>query len=305
MASAPMSIRALAPWFGGKRTLAPTIVEELGSHVAYWEPFCGSMAVLFAKPRSHMETVNDLHGDLINLAHVLASDWHRELHERLNRTLMADALFVESKERLAASWIPAASLEGIEAAHCERAYWYMVNSWMGRNGTSGTTHTNITIATRYTSNGGSGGFRWRSAVDSVPAWHERLQNVHIKCVDGVELVDRIEDSVDSAIYVDPPYLEKGTKYLHDFEAADHRKLAEALRSKRETRIVVSYYDHPELENLYPGWTKRPVAFAKSLINSGRRGERGKVSKVVAPEVLLINGPSFALERSLFEQGELK
>jgi hypothetical protein len=41
-----MPIKALAPWFGGKRNLAPLIVAELGEHRCYWEPFCGSMAGL-------------------------------------------------------------------------------------------------------------------------------------------------------------------------------------------------------------------------------------------------------------------
>jgi len=44
------SITALAPWFGSKRNLAPEIVRELRRHSCYWEPFCGSMAVLLAKP---------------------------------------------------------------------------------------------------------------------------------------------------------------------------------------------------------------------------------------------------------------
>ena len=35
---------ALAPWFGSKRNLAPTIAEELGPHCCYFEPFCGSVA---------------------------------------------------------------------------------------------------------------------------------------------------------------------------------------------------------------------------------------------------------------------
>ncbi len=38
----PMPVRALAPWFGGKRTMAPAIVAELGPHTQYFEPFCGS-----------------------------------------------------------------------------------------------------------------------------------------------------------------------------------------------------------------------------------------------------------------------
>lgn len=35
-----MKIKAIAPWFGSKRTLAPRIVEELGKHFAYWEANC-------------------------------------------------------------------------------------------------------------------------------------------------------------------------------------------------------------------------------------------------------------------------
>ena len=41
-----MKVTALAPWFGGKRTLAPKVIELLGEHRTYVEPFCGSMAVL-------------------------------------------------------------------------------------------------------------------------------------------------------------------------------------------------------------------------------------------------------------------
>ena len=32
-----MKIKALAPWFGGKRKLAPRIVELFGQHKTYWE----------------------------------------------------------------------------------------------------------------------------------------------------------------------------------------------------------------------------------------------------------------------------
>ncbi len=50
-------ITAIAPWFGSKRTLAPEIVRRLGLHRAYCEPFCGSMAVLLAKPPCSFELV--------------------------------------------------------------------------------------------------------------------------------------------------------------------------------------------------------------------------------------------------------
>lgn len=65
----PPRIKAIAPWFGGKRTLAPEIVRELGEHTQYFEPFCGSMAVLLAKTPSSKETVNDMHGGMFGDDH--------------------------------------------------------------------------------------------------------------------------------------------------------------------------------------------------------------------------------------------
>jgi DNA adenine methylase len=81
------TITSLVPWFGAKRTLAPRIVRELGPHRVYWEPFCGSCAVLLAKPRASMETVNELHGDLVNLARVVA---HPVLGPQLYRRAVTD-----------------------------------------------------------------------------------------------------------------------------------------------------------------------------------------------------------------------
>jgi hypothetical protein len=42
-------IKAIVPWFGSKRSMGPTIAEELGRHRAYFSLGCGSMADLFAK----------------------------------------------------------------------------------------------------------------------------------------------------------------------------------------------------------------------------------------------------------------
>lgn len=51
-----MKIKALAPWFGGKRNMAERIVRELGEHRVYWGLCCGSLAVEMVKPPANMET---------------------------------------------------------------------------------------------------------------------------------------------------------------------------------------------------------------------------------------------------------
>lgn len=283
--AAPLS--SLAPWFGGKRTLAPRIVEELGPHCAYWEPFCGSCAVLFAKPPLAFETVNDLHGDLVNLAMVVASPRYIDLVDLAYRTLAAEDLFRHHRGELAIPFTPPASPAGVEDRHVARALSMLVVSWQGLNGTAGTRSYNQHWSVRWTPSGGRWG--WTKMPESIPFWHQRLRNVTILHRDAFDVIENIGDRNGVAIYCDPPYLKKSDKYEHDFAPADHERLAAALARFRLARVVVSYYDHPRLHELYRGWTLRALPIRQNLKHSA--GNRAGVA--MAPEVLLMNGPSLA------------
>lgn len=232
-----------------------------------------------------METLNDLHGDLINLARVLADEKAAiQLYGRLSKTLMHEQVYKDARER--------AFSHKFENAPCNpdvvRATDFMMVAWMGINGVAGTGRSNYQFAMRYTKNGGHAAKRWVSAVDSIPEWHQRLRHVTMVNRDGMELLERWEDADRVVIYVDPPYLKKGAKYVHDFEGEDHLILADHLSRFSKTRVVISYYDDPRLDDLYPGWTKRRLKATKSLVNQGMRDQGGAVE---APEILLINGPS--------------
>lgn len=275
-----MKIKALAPWFGGKRTLAPRIIAELGEHRSYWEPFCGSMAVLLAKPPCSMETVNDLHGDLINLANIIRDPSRGpELYRRLRRVLMAQGVHKEYADALRFN---------SPSDEMERAVAFFVVSWMGRNGVIGSRGYNYGYCARYTQNGGHAATRFANAVKSIPAWRRRLREVNILSMDTFELIPRIEDASGVAIYADPPYIVKGAKYVHDFAESDHARLADMMQRFKKSRVVISYYDHPRLDELYPGWTKVFCTTNKALAAQNKRGS----VRAKAPEVLLINGPSY-------------
>lgn len=263
-----MKIGAIAPWFGSKRTLASKIIEKLGVHRSYWEPFCGSMSVLLAKEPCSMETVNDLHGEL-----------GPKLYRRLRRAMNPQDEFEKARSDVLEekSWTKGESVD--------RAYSYFLCSWQGMNGVAGTSSNNMGFARRFTKNGGHAAKRFAGAVESIPAWRRRLRHVSILSADGIELCEKIEDADGVAIYADPPYITKGCKYLHDFDWLAHRRLAKALGRFKKTRVVVSYYAHPDLAAMYPGWDVVDCTMTKSLVSSGRRD---KENDTVSPEVLICN-----------------
>lgn len=284
----PMPVTALLPYFGGKREMAPRIVELAGSHAAYVEPFAGSMAVLFAKPPSSIEMANDRWGLLTNLARVVASDHYVELCDRIGRSLCSEGLVDDGRKWLGKHpGVCAESIDTIKRVHVDAAYWLLVVSWMGRNGVAGTKQYNFHIARRFTLSGGSPTTRVTSMCESIPAWHERLRSVQILSMDGIDLCERVDDDGDFVIYADPPYLQKGAKYIHDLRHEEHARLAEVLGSKRLARVIVSYYDAPGLDGLYPRdrWVWIDASKSKSLVSGGMRDKRGVVK---APEVLLLN-----------------
>lgn len=313
-ADSSAKITAIVPWFGGKRTMAPAIVTELGRHGQYFEPFCGSMAVLFAKEPSQKETVNDLHGDLINLARVLANEFAAStLYEMLQHAVVCEALLDDAQRYLEETAVPGDPTNGelacvaVRAANIMRAYWYFLASWIGRNGTAGTERVDYQLAVRWTKGGGSPTVRWRHAVESIPWFHRRLQNVVILRRDAFKFVGKFEDVKETAIYVDPPYHGtsrsgdlkngRGGKYLHEFEhdnplyGDDHVRLRDILAVYMRARVVVSYYDCQRIRELYAGWTFVDHTRQKHLHAQNGRGARPKE----APEVLIINGPSYARE----------
>ena len=280
-----MKIGSLAPWFGGKRTLAPRIVAELGEHRVYWELFGGGLAVLMTKQPCVMETANDLHGQLVNLARVVQrEDTAITLFDRASRALMHEDIFEEC----------AAGLRDLKAApspdsvDVDMAYAYLVVSWLGMNGVAGTKSHNHNFCVRYTANGGHAAKRWMSVVESIPAWWDRLRNVTMLNRDAFEILERIDDAPKTAIYLDPPYVTKGAKYVHDFIGIDHLRLAKLASRFKNARVVISYYEHPSIRQWYDGWTFVSCPTSKSLVASGKRNADNAIK---APEVLIVNGPS--------------
>ena len=285
----------LLSWMGAKIEMAPKIIEQLGTHNYYLEALAGSMAVLMAKSPSSSEIVCDLHGGLTNLAWVIADEpCAVELYSRLVRTLNSSGIHSVSQ-----NWCKEfeESREDKKGKRLDWAYHYFVASMQSRNGVCGSRTGNTTHQVRYTNKGGNSASRFAARVETIPEWHQRLRNVQILRKSCFDVLPKVDDAEGIAIYADPPYLDgtASAKYFHGFAPADHRRLADQLRRFKKSRVVVSYYDSPELDHLYSGWTKIDCATLKRLSTQNRKGSK----RVEAMEVLLVNGEAFGVCHELF------
>lgn len=76
-------MRTVLKYPGSKWNIARQLVDRIPSHHSYVEPYFGSGAVLFNKPTSDIETVNDLDSDVTNIFRCIQKD-----SERLARMVM-------------------------------------------------------------------------------------------------------------------------------------------------------------------------------------------------------------------------
>lgn len=177
-------------WVGGKSRLRKHIIELLPSHTCYVEPFAGAAWVLFGKPPSDVEVINDIDEDLVNFFRVVKHK-PEELIESFEWELVSRAEFV----RLAS--LEPSSLTDIQRAH--RFYYLIMAGWGGE------LHyprfqTSIT-------DGGHGN-RLIGALETLSKRlkpiHDRLRTVIIENLDWKDCVDRY-DREGTVMYLDPPY----------------------------------------------------------------------------------------------------
>lgn len=233
-------------WFGSKATLAPRIVSLLPPHRHYVEVFAGSAAVLFAKPRSEMETVNDLDGEIVNLFRVLRD-------EALTSCLIRHvALTPYSRAEFNLARLDEPSDEPVE-----RARRFLVRCWQAvgneGQGWSLVVKADTLHAARL--------HRWTALPERLAASAARLAGVQVDQRDWREMITRF-DTPGACLFVDPPYHADtrpgaAVKYRHEFDHADHLQLAAALAGVRHASVVLTHYPHPLYDNL--GWDHVDIA----------------------------------------------
>lgn len=255
-------------WVGGKSRLRKHIIPLLPPHTCYVEPFAGAAWVLFGKPPSDVEILNDIDQELINFFRVV-KEQPEALIDSFEWELVSRAEF----ERLAN--LDISQLTDVQRAH--RFYYLIMAGWGGEMNYP-RFQTSIT-------DGGHG----NRLIGALKNLHKRLQPVHerlrtviIEYLDWQECIDRYDRS-DTVMYLDPPYPGNKCNYLYNMrDWTDHQHLCKRL-STTSCKWILSSYDTPEIHELFSSY---PIIPVHSF--SGMEVQKNKGKRVLNREVLVTN-----------------
>jgi len=257
-------------WVGGKSRLRKQIIELLPPHTCYVELFAGAAWVLFGKPPSDVEVLNDIDGELVNFFRVVK---HRpeELINSFELELVSRAEF----ERLAV--LDVTQHSDIERAH--RFYYIIMAGWGGE--------LKYPRFQTSISDGGHGNRLFgalkhlRERIDPV---HQRLSTVIIENLDWESCLERY-DRPKTVLYIDPPYPENKVNYFHNMQSWDeHNRLADRL-NQTQCKWILSSFDIPEMRELYGNKNNH---FISVQAYSGMKKEKNGTERVLNKEILITN-----------------
>lgn len=257
-------------WAGGKSRLRKHIIPLLPEHTCYVEPFAGAAWVLFGKPPSDVEVINDIDDELVNFWRVV-----KENPQALIASFEWELVSRSEFERLAE--LSPATLNSVQRAH--RFYYLIMAGWGGE--------LNYPRLQTSITDGGHGN-RLIGALETLEERlrpiHQRLRTVIIEHLPWQKCVDRY-DRVGTVMYVDPPYPENGVNYRHNMRSwEEHRELANRL-AKARCNWILSSYDTPEVHELFADYETISIQ-----ASSGMNETRAAKKRVVNREVLIINYP---------------
>ena len=237
-------MKAIMKYPGSKWSIADWIIGFFPEHHSYLEPFFGSGAVLFNKPRSHIETVNDLDGNVVNLF-----EWIRKDPERLAREIYLTPY---------ARQIYDCAFAAVPEDSFDRAVNFYIRLNMGHG---------------FRTNGEKVGWKndvrgrerayaaidWCRLPEKIMQAAERLRGVQIENRPAVDLIPRFNYS-NVLIYADPPYVLKtrhGKQYRCEMDDTAQNDLLDVLLVHKGP-VLLSGYDSNLYRGRLSGWHREEI-----------------------------------------------
>jgi DNA adenine methylase len=278
-----MALKSPFPYFGGKSSVGDVVWRHFGNPKMYVEPFCGSAAILLARPGEppfRNEIINDYDGNVANFWRSMKYDpdgvadvayWpvnHIDLMARKRYVLKE---YDSMREKLIA-----------DPEYCDpkiAGYW----AWILSN-EIGTPFTGINAIPSIEHPRGVGSIK--NILEYMKQLQNRLFEVKVVCGDWTKVMGgnwRIANG-DCAVFLDPPYApETGRRnkvYKKDelTTAKDVLNWCKENGDNRLYKIALCGYDgeHNELENM--GWTVHSWATSGGFANCAKGESRGKKNR---------------------------
>lgn len=226
----------VAPWIGGKRSLAKRICAILDRIpcTTYAEPFVGMGGVFLRRStRPRAEVINDRGRDVATLFRILQRHYPQFLdHLRFQLTVRTEF------ERLVAT--DPDTLTDLERS--ARFLYLQRTAWGGK--VSG---RNFGVDP-----GRGGKFNLTTLEPMLEDLHARLAGVVIECLDFPVFIARY-DTAETLFYLDPPYWgSEGVYGRALFDRSRYEDLVASLR-RLKGRFLLSINDTPETRALFDGF----------------------------------------------------
>lgn len=253
-------------WLGGKSMLADQIVALAPPHTCYCEVFAGAAWVLFRKPESKVEVINDMNLDLVTLYRVV-----KHHLEELIRQFRWVLYHRDEFDRLFK--VDPGTLTDVQRA--ARFFYLMRAGFAGQVG-SRSFSTSTYQRPR---------LNLMRLEEDLSEAHLRLARVHVERLPFDACIDRY-DKPHTWFYLDPPYYGSEDDYGKGmFQRADFDRLA-ALLARVKGRFLLSLNDTPEVRRAFSRFDVREVRTRYSASGGGRSPTAAKGRPV--RELLFLN-----------------
>ena len=244
---------------GSKWRIADQLVSNIPEHKSYLEPYFGSGAVLFNKPPSPIETINDLDDDVINLFQCIR-DHSQQLAAMIAATPYSRKVY-DSQFSI------------VSKDPVDKACAFLIKCWHGY----GFKTSGIKTGWKRAKTGRERAYNlsnWYHLPEWIEEIAERLRNIQIEHKPALDLI-REFDSPDSFFYLDPPYLlntRSAKQYQHEMTEEDHIQLLETI-VHCSAQIMISGYDTPLYNDYLHTWDPEHIEIY-SIVRP-RNKEKGK------------------------------
>lgn len=244
--------------------LLPLVPE----HNLYCEPFFGGGALFFAKPKSKIEVINDLNGEVINFYRTVQLQFD-VLEQEIKATLHSRDLFRQAT-------VVYQNPDMFTPVKRAWAFWTLANQGFSSTLTSWGAGNDDSKPKSLA--------RKRECFLSYYA--DRLNTVQIECADALKVIERC-DTPDTFFYIDPPYFNSHMGHYSGYTEHEYEQLL-ALLSTIKGKFLISGYPSKILSDYSDKFCWQSLSFEKP-ISVTKNSKRSKT------EVLSFNYTSSFLQ----------